>query len=418
MGFLADRGSGGVGAPKTRYGAARGGFGGLSRNTLFFGVTSFLVEVSSEMIDPIMPLFLMNVLKADAVVIGLIEGCSEVVVALMSAISGYVSDKFGKHKAMSVSGYFISAFMKLFFVIAGTWQNILGLRIVERFGKGLRGVPRDVIMAHSDRKEMLGRAFGYRKMMDAFGAILGPLIAAVIIALLLPRFGEEQTYRSVFLLAVIPAVLGVVILSRFVKELHVRKMGDGKEALRNAFGNRGYKSMVIVGALFGIAQFGNAFFILKAQDITGNVLMTLFGYIVYNISYALFALPAGFLTDRLGGRKVMALGYALFALTVLGFAFSTDYLFLVFFVTFGMVAAILDTTPRTFISRISDDGNKGTSMGIYQGITGFLLLPANIIAGLLWNVNILGFRGTFVFSFAVSALAALLMLAAVKMKRD
>ncbi|MDD5337227.1 MAG: MFS transporter, partial [Candidatus ainarchaeum sp.] len=331
---------------------------GLSRNTLVFGVTSFLVEVSSEMIDPIMPLFLLQVLKADAVVIGLIEGASEVVVALMSAVSGYVTDRFGKRKALSTSGYFISAFMKLFFVLATAWQHVLGLRMVERFGKGLRDVPRDVIMGYSEKKENLGRAFGYRKMMDAFGAIVGPLAAAGAIALLLPRLGEAETYRSVMLLAVIPAVLGVVVLSRFVKDVRSRKMGDGKTILRDAFANPGYRSMVAVGALFAVAQFSNAFFILKAQDITGNVLVTLFGYTIYNISYALAAIPAGLLTDRLGGRKVMALGYALFALTVLGFAVSTDYLFLVFFAIFGMVAAILDTTPRTFISRIMDGGNR------------------------------------------------------------
>ncbi len=383
----------------------------LSRNTLAFGVTSFLVDVSSEMLTPIMPLFLLNVLKANAFVIGLIEGVSDLIVASFRAFSGYISDKIGRRKGMSTIGYFISSIMKMFFVFATSWPQVLGIRMVERFGKGIRGVPRDAIISYSERTENLGKAFGYRKMMDAAGAILGPIIALAIAAYFLPALGEEMTYRVIFAIAVFPAMLGVLIIWRFVSDVGDMDGRDGKSIIKGVWHNEGYRDIVVLGILFGLAQFGNAFFILKAHEITGSVLITLVGYTIYNISYTLSAMPVGALTDRLGGKKMMALAYILFAVTLTGFAIANDLVFLLFFAVFGIVAAIMETTPRAFIARTVDHNNYGTAIGFYQGATGILVLPANLIAGILWDWQMAaGLHATFVFSFIISVSAAVLML--------
>lgn len=372
------------------------------------------MDVSSEMLTPIMPLFLVNVLRANAVVIGLIEGISDFIVAVFRALSGYLSDRFGHRKDFSMWGYLISSLMKVLFVFSTTWGQVLGIRIVERFGKGIRGVPRDAIMTYSERRENLGRAFGYRKMMDAAGAIVGPVAAALLVAYLMPQLGEEGTYRAIFAIAVVPAIIGVLIIWRFVGEVNARNGKDGRNIVGEVWGNPAYRTIVLLGAVFALAQFGTAFFILKAHEITDSVLITIFGYIVYNISYTLFAIPVGALTDRLGGSKMMALAYVLFALALSGFAFANDLLFMVFFAILGAVMAILETTPRAFIARIIDNGNYGTAIGFYQGATGILILPANLIAGLLWDMDVGGFRGTFIFSFIISVSAAALMLWAVR----
>lgn len=382
----------------------------LSRNTFALGITSFLVDVSSEMITPIMPLFLVNVLKANAIIIGLIEGISDFIVAVMRALSGYISDKFGVRKDMSIWGYSISSVMKVFFAIAGSWQQVLGIRMVERFGKGIRGVPRDAIITYSEKRENLGKAFGFRKMMDAAGAILGPVFAVGLVAYFLPLLGEAETYRTIFLIAIAPALLGVFIIWKFVSDINVKSGRDGKSIVGEVWGNESYRNMVGLGALFTLAQFGNAFFILKAHEITNSVLITLFGYVIYNLSFTVFAIPVGMLTDKFSGKKMMALAYILFAIALTGFAFVNDMLFMVFFAVLGIVTAILETTPRTFIAKTMDNGNYGTAIGFYQGATGVLVLPANLIAGILWDWDVYGFRGTFVFSFIISVSAALLML--------
>lgn len=390
----------------------------LSRNTRALGITSFLVDVSSEMLTPIMPLFLVNVLKANALIVGLMEGISEIIVAVLRMLSGYISDRFGERKRFIVIGYFISSIMKIFFTLASTWQQVIGIRAAERFGKGIRGVPRDAIINYSEKRENLGRAFGYRKMMDAVGAIVGPIIAAILVTYLIPQLGEEGTYRSIFLIAVIPAVAGVIIAVKFVENVNDKASKDGNEIIADIWKHNGYRSVLAVGVFFAIAQFGTAFFILKAQEITHNALITIFGYMVYNISYAVFAFPVGILTDKLGGKKITALAYALFAIIVISFAFANDLIFILFFVLLGLVMSILETAPRTFIAKTMGHKKYGTAIGFYQGVTGILLLPANLIAGLLWDVHVLEFRATFVFSFIVSMLAALLMLIAVRDLKD
>ncbi len=386
----------------------------LSRNTTSLGIVSFLVDVSTEMITPIMPLFLVNVLKANAFVIGLIEGISDLIVAMFRTLSGYISDRFGKRKWMSTWGYFISSVMKIFFAFTTGWQQVLGIKMIERFGKGIRGVPRDAIITYSEKKENLGKAFGFRKMMDSAGAIAGPLITAALVAYMLPGLGEEGTYRAIFLIAVLPALLGVAIIWKFVSDIKTRNGVDGKNIIRWAWENENYRSMTVLGVLFALAQFSNAFFILKAHEITNSVLIAIFGYIVYNISYTLSAMPVGALTDRFGGKKMMALAYLLFALTLFGFAFANDLLFMVFFALFGIVMAILETTPRTFVARLVKNRSYGTAIGFYQGATGVLVLPANLIAGLLWDVDVAGFHATFIFSFIISVSAAVLMFLALR----
>lgn len=390
----------------------------LSKNTRIFGITSFLVDVSTEMLTPIIPLFLLNVLKANTLVIGLIEGVSELIVSVFRAFSGYISDRFGKRKSITTCGYFISSFMKIFFVFSTSWLQVFVIRMIERFGKGIRGVPRDAIIVKSEKKENLGRAFGFRKMMDASGSIIGSILAAIFLMHLIPIIGEENTYRTIFAVAVIPAILGAFIIWKFVKDVNGIDGENGKNVAQKILANKNYRNTVIFGALFGISFFGNAFFILRAHEITGSVFITLLGYIVYAISYTVSAIPVGILMDKLGGKKMLFFAYILFAFTLAGFAFANDLIFMLFFASFGMVMAILETTPRAFVAKIVNSKHYGTTIGFYQGITGILILPANLIAGYLWECNIAGVHGTFVFSFIISISTVILMLLTLKDKPD
>ncbi|MEW6528951.1 MAG: MFS transporter [Candidatus Micrarchaeota archaeon] len=387
----------------------------LSKNTIAFGITSFLVDVSSEMITPIMPLFLLNVLKANALIIGFIEGLSEFIVSIFGAISGYLSDRIGKRKKITTIGYLISSLIKGLFAFATNWQQILYMKGLERVGKGIREVPRDALILYSEKKTDLGKAFGFRKMMDNAGAIIGAILATSLMVYLLQQFNEESAYRIIFLIAVIPALIGTVIIALFVKD--VGDKNNKKNIISGIFENKTYTHMLVLGMLFALAQFGIAFFILRAHEITNSALFALFGYLVYTITYTISALPAGVLTDRFGGKKILMLTYALFALTNIGLAFANDLLFIMSFGVFGIVMAILETTPRAFIAKIVNKHNYGTAIGIYHGAIGIFILPANIIAGLLWDVDVAGIHAAFIFSFIFSLLAVLFMVILINEER-
>jgi len=378
--------------------------GQLSRNTRLLGAVSLLSDASSEMLEPIIPLFMVNVLGASALVVGLLEGISEIVVAIMRFLSGWMSDTYKSRKKLVLFGYSLSAVMKAFFPFSNSWPQFFTLKTVERVGKGIRTPPRDAMIGESEPGSQLGRAFGFRKMMDSAGAIIGPLLAALFLAFF-SGMGEDAIYRTIFMIAVIPAFLGVLFIF-FVKENEkkLERIRDGK----NLF-NGELKGFMLVAALFSIGQIGTAFFILRSNELLPLVMIPI-AYLAYNVIYATMAIPMGVLTDRVGPKRMMIAAYCFFASASLVFAFTNSPLTaFVGFAILGLFIAIIETTPRVYIVETVKGHRYASAIGAYQGITGVLLLPANIIAGLLWNVMLFGAHAPLVLSALIAGASVLLM---------
>ncbi|MFA5411839.1 MAG: MFS transporter [Candidatus Micrarchaeia archaeon] len=385
---------------------------GLSRNTKILGVVSFLNDASSEMLEPIVPLFLVNVLGANAFILGLLEGWTEILVAVNRFISGRLSDKYKNRKNLMLFGYSLSTVMKVFFAYVGSWQQFFALKTVERVGKGIRTPPRDALIGDSEPSTRLGAAFGFRKMMDSSGAILGPLLAAFMLAFF-AGMGEESIYRTIFMIAVIPAALGVGMLF-FVREnpKQISRIMDGTKIFDGHV-----KDFMIVAAFFSLGQIGTAFFVLRTSELLPLVMVPV-AYIAYTAAYAAFAIPAGLMTDKIGPKKIMMLSYILFAAGSLVFAFSESSLApFIGFLLMGMFIAIIETTPRVYLVETVPGHRYASAIGTYQAITGVLLLPANLIAGLLWETQWMGAHIPFIFSAAVAVVSVVLMYVFVKPAR-
>ncbi len=373
-------------------------------------ITSFLTDVSTEMMVPLMPFFLTTILGASVFVVGLVEGWAAVALSVMDMLSGWLSDRTKRRKPLMIAGYGLSSLMKPLFAIATTWQQVLVFRFAERMGKGLRRVPRDAMIGDLEGKENLGKAFGLRKMMDSLGATIGPFLAAILIIYLGGNMPAEQMYRQIFLIATIPAFIGVAIL--FL--LRERK-ADGERISQKAnivTGN--FSSFILVAAFFSLAQFGISFFLLKAGETLSLVLIPI-AYLAYNAVYTASAIPAGILTDRIGPRKMLSLAYILFGITCLFFGTLSDtYSIFLLFALLGIFMAIVETTPRVFLVQTTPGHRYGTTIGTYQGVTGLAMLPANLLAGFLWATYVGGVHLPFILSAAVSAIAAVILFFAVK----
>jgi MFS family permease len=385
---------------------------GISRNTKILALASFLVDVSSEMIFPLLPFFLTVILGAPVFAIGLMESLGESVVALTAVLSGFYSDKIGRRKKIIIFGYGLSAAFKGFLVLVASWPQVIALRVMERIGKGVRDTPRDALIGLSETKETLGKAFGFRKFLDNLGAVLGPLIAAFLIAVLFEGQNTEPAYRLVFLIAVIPAALAVAAL------FFVRDKPSGAEtpkiAFKNILSNVGVRNFMLVMAFLYLGNFSTMFFLLRAYDYMALVLIPI-AYLTYNVSYTLFSLPSGVMADRFGARKTILFAMLLLLSALAGFAFYPSILVLFFmFVALGWFMAIAETVPQVFIVKRTEKSNYASAIGSYRGLTGIAAFPANLIAGLLWAVPVFSVPGTFIFSMATTVLAIVFLLVFVR----
>lgn len=380
---------------------------GLSRNTKIFSAASFLVDVSSEMVVWVLPFFLSTVLAAPVFIIGLIDALRESVAKAIGIFAGIEADKTGKRKKMVILGYSVSAMMKAFLVFATHWMHVLGIIFFERFGKGIRDAPRDALIVISEKKENIGKAFGFRRMMDTAGAMAGPLIATAILAFFLSNGSVENAYRVIFAVSLVPAVLAVLLLF-FIKEEMVQKH-DGKEIILGVLNTPGYKRFILASLVFALGEFSIAFFLLRAGEFAPLALIPVFG-MAYNLAYASSAVPAGHLTDRVGAKRTLTLSWSVFILTLLGFAFfaSMQSLFILFGML-GMFIALDKVAPSVFLSRIIPTHSYASATGIHQGVIGLAVLPANFIASALWNVELFGVSAAFLFPITTSMLAIIML---------
>jgi len=354
---------------------------GLTANVVVLGVVSLFTDISSEMILPILPFFLTQVLLANVLILGLVEGLSESVVSFMKIFSGRLSDVAGKRKRFVATGYGLSTAMKVLFPFAQSWPEFLGMRVLERTGKGIRDAPRDALLTESTPAETRGKAFGFHRSMDTSGAIAGPIVTL----LLLTTVGA--TYRMVLLLAAIPAVISVLIVM-LVKE-PAREPSPPKP-LRVTFRGIPRPLLVFIGiaSLFSLADFSYVFLLLRAVPQSGTqqaIVQAILLYVLFNIVYAANAFPAGILSDRVGRKPVVLVGYVLFVGMAVLLAVSTALIVLIVgFVLYGLAYGMAEGTQRALVADFAPPEIKATVLGAYHTSVGVVKLASGLVAGFLW----------------------------------
>ena len=385
---------------------------GLNPNVFFLGIVSLLTDVSSEMIFTLVPLFLRNVLRAPFTVIGLIGGLSESVDAIFRIFSGWISDRIGKRKSLAVLGYSISTIAKPFMYLASTWGAVLGVRFSDRVGKGIRTSPRDALVADSVSARERGKGFGLHRAMDTLGAVIGLAIAAVIIYLV-QGGGLKltlETYQWLVLVGVIPAVLAVLVLLILVREPR-RKPSPSDINSQVSFKRAGgfdtrFKVFLAIMALFTLGNSSDFFVILRAQNLEAPLIYVVLMLVLFNATYAVTSLPAGMLSDKLGRRRVITLGWFIYALVYLGFAVASSlWQVWLLFACYGIYYGIVEGVARAFVADLVTEEKRGTAYGLYHGVVGLTLLPASLIAGWMWET--INPAAPFYFGAALAFLAML-----------
>jgi MFS family permease len=370
----------------------RGKIFGLNPNVFFLGVVSLLTDVSSEMIFTLVPFFLCNVLGAATTIVGLVGGISESTDAIFRIFSGWISDKLGKRKVLAVLGYGLSTVAKPFMYLASTWGVVLAVRFSDRVGKGIRTSPRDALVADSVSAGERGKGFGLHRTMDTSGAVLGLVIAAVIIYLV--QGGglklSLETYQWLVLVGIVPAVLAVLVLLVFVRE---RKPPTGSSSypglssgrLFTGFDDR-FEVFLAIMAVFTLGNSSDFFVILRAQNLGAPLIHVVLMLVLLNVTYTAISLPAGMLSDKLGRRRIIILGWLIYALVYLGFALATSiWLVWLLFACYGIYYGIVEGVARAFVADLVPEERRGTAYGLYHGVVGLTLLPASLIAGWLWD---------------------------------
>ena len=384
---------------------------GINRNVLSLGWVSLFTDMSSQMIFPLIPLFLANVLGVGKEVIGLIEGTAESTASILKVFSGWISDRLGKRKALVFVGYTFSTLSKIIFGFSTIWQHVFMGRFLDRVGKGIRTSPRDALIADTIGKKGRGKYFGFHRMMDRLGAIVGTLLAFVFLA----QFHND--FRKVFLVSVIPAAIAVLVIIFFVKEK--KKINEGMRKspqLSLKLVDRRFKIFIIIAVLFALGNFSYAFLILRAQDLGIPALIIPLVWLLYNITYAFSAIPAGVLSDRHGRRKVLAFGYALFGIVCLGFILAPSAAYAwVLFGLYGVFAAVFESVSRAFASDLATQKIRATALGVYHTSVGLAAFPASLMAGMLWRFR--GSMATFSYGAALAFVAALLLLFCLKERK-
>ncbi len=364
---------------------------GLRRNVFFAGVVSFFMDISSEMIYPLVPLFLASVLGVNKSVIGLIEGIAETTASFLKLGSGWLSDRLSKRKLLMEIGYGISALSRPLLAVAGSWEQVLGMRFTDRFGKGVRTAPRDAIVADAAGPGEMGRSFGFHRAMDQFGAVLGPGIAFVLLTL------HPGSYRRVFWISMIPAVIAVLVIVFFIKERGrpaapvpsaVEAAASGGRRLAAGLRRlpRPLLLYIAVTGLFSLGNSSDAFLILRAQDLGVAAALIPILYLTFNLVYSGLSIPMGLLADRVGRRRVVVGGYLCFALAYAGLALARSQPAVWgLFALYGVYMGIADGNGRALLAELSFGEKRATAFGLYHAVIGLAALPASVVAGLLWD---------------------------------
>ena len=396
--------------------AEKGGIKSLPRNVWAVSLTSFFMDISSEMVINLLPLFLSNVLGIRTNIIGIIEGVAEATASLLKIFSGWLSDRTHGRKWIAVLGYGISAISKPFFLIANTWEIVAGVRWADRVGKGIRTSPRDALVADSVNEKQRGIAFGFHRAADTSGAMLGLVIAVIVV--LIAQSSDinlgASTFHTIVWISLVPAFLAVLSLAIGARDVEVSKQ---RAAPKFAFKSLG-KDFIIFTVIVGIFTLGNssdAFLTLRAQERGMNVVGILVMMIVFNLIYALISTPAGSLSDRIGRKRLIVGGWLVYAVIYFGFAAAQEaWQVFALYVAYGLYYGMAYGASNALIADIVPDNLRGTAYGTYNAVMGIITFPASMIAGILWQGvgSWAGFgpSAPFLFGAVLSFLAAILFL--------
>ena len=391
---------------------------GLSHTIKMLGLVSFFADVSSEMVYPLNPVFITQVLGAPAWALGLIEGIAESTASLLKLYSGWFSDKIRKRKPLAVIGYAFGAIGKPIIALSSAWSGVLGARFIDRAGKGLRTAPRDALITESCPPEQRGAAFGFHRSMDTSGAVLGPLICFAILS----YFGKKdpaKLFRPLYWIAFIPGLIAVFILAFLVREKLVPDTSDKKErAIAPSFASLSplYKRYLLLMAVFSIGNSSDTFLILRARNIGVSEAHVFLLYALFNIVEATLAYPAGKISDSIGRKPLVILGFIIFAMVYLGFAMAHSILDVwVLFVVYGFYYTLTGGVQRALAADFAHPDRRATEIGAFHMIVGFAALPASIWAGALYQWRP---AAPFFFGAFCATLAALGMLSEVLLGRS
>jgi MFS family permease len=354
-------------------------FAGLSRNTFLLACASLFADISTEMLYPILPVFLTQTLNASGSVVGLVDGVAQATQNIVQGFSGWLSDRLRKRKPIALAGYLLAAIAKPLMGLSTSWPGVLGGRFLDRFGAGTRSAPRDALIASSADEAHRGKAFGLEGIGDNLGAFLGPLVAVGLL------MAWHVDIRVIFYLALVPGLLATLMIV-LVTERPV--VASAKSKLD--FGVREfppvYWKYLLVTALFGIGNSSNAFLILQTQAIGASLEATVLIYAAFNLVAALISYPAGFLSDRWGRKNILLASFVIFFVAYLGFALTRNVILIaVLFVFYGFYQGIFRTVGKALATDFVPEHLRASGVGWYNTTVGLLGLVASIAAGLLWD---------------------------------
>ena len=395
------------------------GYRNLPRSVIALSLVSLLNDTSSEIIYPLLPAFLALSLSASPFAIGLIEGVAESASSVLKLFSGYLSDRFGSRKFPVFLGYSLAAITRPLLAFVTTWQQVLVVRMSDRIGKGIRGAPRDALIAADVPPDRRGVAFGFNRAADNLGAVIGPVLAFLLLSLIAENADSPtaREYRQVFLFASIPVVIGLFVIVFFVKEskkLDTSVAEPIRFSLSQFDGN--FKRLLLIVALFTLSNSTDAFLLLRAEQagVTPHHLPLL--WVALHISKVASSLVGGGLSDRFGRKWIITLGWIIYAAVYLGFAFvSVDWQAWVLFVIYGTYFGLTEGVEKAFVADLVEEEKRGTAYGFYNLAYGITVFPASLLFGTIWSY--FGASAAFAASASVSVVSALLLLS-VKEKRN
>jgi len=358
---------------------------GVPRQVWQLGWISFLADVCSEIVYPIIPLFLKNALGAPALALGAVEGIAESIVSFLKGWSGWHSDRIGKRTPYIKWGYGLSALGKALLAAAWGWPAVLGARTVDRFGKGLRTTARDAMIADVSDADNYGRSFGLHRGLDTAGALAGVLIVIVLL------WAMPKEYRLIFLLAAIPGVASVLLALRLKEPQNVAQANPFIETKNPPLFQivkslpAGYWRAFILSTIFAIANSSDAFLLLRTSELGFSDLGVVLCYAAYNVTYALIAFPAGILSDRFGRWSVLGIGWLLYAAVYAGMAATTPTYVALLFATYGIFMGLTQGASKAVVADYAPAQFRGTAMGLFYTATGFSVIVASLLTGFLWD---------------------------------
>jgi MFS family permease len=374
------------------------------KNIFFLGLVSFFNDFASDMIYPLLPLFLTTVLKAGAASIGVIEGVAETTASLLKYFSGYSSDKYRRRKPIFASGYALSNTVRPLMGVAGSWWHVLLLRFSDRIGKGIRTAPRDALMADSAGKGKRGLVFGFQRAMDNAGAIMGPLAAALLLPLL------HNDLRTLFFLSAIPGVLALILVFFFVREVRPKKSAARlsiRDGLAGADPNFRYYLVVVL--VFTLGNSSDAFLLLRASSAGIPEALIPILWMVLHIVKTVTGIPGGYISDKIGRKKVIISGWVVYAAIYVAFAFVTTSTGIwILFGLYGIYFGLTEGAERALVADLVGEDRRGTAYGLFNLTVGIGALPSSIIFGIIWQYA--GFGYAFIMGAGFALLASILLL--------